>query len=83
MTGIVSYGFYLPKFRIKTQEIASVWGKNAGNIQASLGVSEKTIAQNDEDSLTMGFEASLSAISKAGIDQSKIGSVFFGSETPP
>jgi hydroxymethylglutaryl-CoA synthase len=83
MTGIVSYGFYLPKFRIKTQEIASVWGKNADIVEGSLGVLEKTIAQSDEDSLTMGFEASLSAISKAEIDQSKIGSVFFGSETPP
>ena len=67
MTGIVSYGFYLPKFRIKTEEIANVWQKNSENIEASLGVFEKTIAQNDEDSLTMGFEASQMALAKAEI----------------
>ena len=83
MTGIVSYGFYLPKFRIKTEEIANVWQKNSENIEASLGVFEKTIAQNDEDSLTMGFEASQMALAKAEIDREKIGGVFFGSETPP
>ena len=32
MAGIVSYGFYIPKYRIKTEIIAQAWGKEVKDI---------------------------------------------------
>lgn len=83
MTGIVSYGFYVPKYRIKTEEIAQTWGKNPKDIIASLKITEKAVAGLDEDSLTMGFESGSMALSDLTIDKNKINALFFGSETPP
>jgi hydroxymethylglutaryl-CoA synthase len=83
MLGIVSYGFYLPKYRIKTEEIAQVWGKNPQDVKKSLGVLEKAVAASDEDSLTMAYESASMALSNFKKDRNKIGAVFFGSETPP
>lgn len=82
MTGIVSYGFYLPRYRIKTEEIAHQWGKNPKEIKQSLLIEEKAVSSFDEDSLTMAYEASMMAISNFDDDLSKIQAVFFGSETP-
>lgn len=83
MVGIVSYGFYVPKYRIKTEEIAGVWGKNPRDIKRSLQIIEKAVAGIDEDSLTMGYESSSMALSDISFDRKKIQSVLFGSETPP
>jgi len=83
MIGIVSYGFYLPIWRITTKEIASVWGKNYLEIEKSLLVKEKTVASVDEDSLTMAFESSSLALKNFPDKKEKIKFVFFGSETPP
>lgn len=83
MIGIVSYGFYVPKYRIKTDEIASVWGKNSEDVKKSLLIEEKAVAGIDEDSLTMAFESASSALSSVNIDKSKIKVVLFGSETHP
>lgn len=83
MIGIVSYGFYLPIWRIKTKEIASVWGKNYLEVENSLLVKEKTIASTDEDSLTMAYESSSLAIKNFPGEKDNIKFVFFGSETPP
>lgn len=83
MIGVVSYGFYLPKYRIKIEEIAKVWGKNPQDIKNSLGVLEKTVSAMDEDSLTMAYESASMALSNLKIDRNKIGAVFVGSETHP
>ncbi|MFA5770019.1 MAG: hydroxymethylglutaryl-CoA synthase [Patescibacteria group bacterium] len=83
MVGIVSYGFYVPKYRIKTEEIANVWGKNSDDVKKSLLIEEKAVAGIDEDSLTMAFESASSALSSVNIDKSKIKVVLFGSETHP
>ncbi|MCL4378861.1 MAG: hydroxymethylglutaryl-CoA synthase [Actinobacteria bacterium] len=83
MLGIVSYGFYLPKYRIKVEEIAKVWGKNPLDIKKTLRIFEKTVASIDEDSLTMGFESASMALRDMKIDKKTIKSVLFGSETHP
>lgn len=83
MTGIVSYGFYVPKYRIKTEDIAKIWGKNPGDITAPLKVLEKSVASQDEDSLTMAYAASAMALSDVKVDRHNIGGVFVGSETHP
>lgn len=83
MVGIISYGFYIPKYRIKTEEIAKVWGKNPEDVKKSLLIEEKTVAGIDEDSLTMAFESASSSLSSVDVDRSKIKIVFSGSETHP
>ncbi len=83
MVGISSYGYYIPKYRIKIDEIAKVWGKNGDEIKKSLNVIEKSVSSNDEDSLTMAVEAALDAFKRKPIDKNKIRAIFFGSETHP
>lgn len=83
MVGIVSYGFYIPQYRIKTEVIANVWGKDSDDVKKSLLIDEKTVAGIDEDSLTMAFESASSALSTVNVDRSKIKIVLFGSETHP
>jgi hydroxymethylglutaryl-CoA synthase len=86
MVGVVSYGFYIPKYRISVEEIAKTWGKNPAEISKSLNITEKAVAGLDEDVVTMGFEAACAAVHKVESQKSiksNIGSVFFGSETFP
>lgn len=79
--GIVGFGGYLPNKRIKTKNIASAWHL-AGKTQ-NLGVSQKAVANQDEDSLTMAVEASQICLLRAEIPAKKIGAVFVGSESHP
>lgn len=83
MTGIISYGVYIPKYRIKPSQIASAWGKEATDIEQSLGVSEKAVASVDEDTVTLAVEATLNAIAPFDLDLSKIEAITVGSESHP
>ena len=82
MVGIVSYGFYIPKYRIKTEEIANMWNKKSEEIQKCLGVCEKAVAGIDEDSLTMAYESASMALSDVKINKKEIKTLFFGTESP-
>jgi len=42
MTGIITYGTYIPRFRIRVREIAETWGASADDITKGLGVLEKS-----------------------------------------
>ncbi|MFZ2969621.1 MAG: hydroxymethylglutaryl-CoA synthase [Minisyncoccia bacterium] len=81
--GIVSYGAYIPRYRIKIEEIAKVWGKEAESIIEGLMVYEKSVPDMDEDTITMAVEAARSAIKRAKIDAQDIGAIYVGSESPP
>src|SRR3989344_7841298 len=81
MAGIVGYGAYIPFYRIKAEEIAKTWGKDAGAVKKGLAMEEKSVAAADEDTVTMSVEASLNALKRAGIDRKKIGAVYSGSES--
>lgn len=83
MVGIVSYGFYIPRWRIKIAEIARMWGKQPADIEKSLVLSEKAVAGVDEDSLTMAYEASSMAMKDTNVTPSDIKAIFFGTESPP
>jgi hydroxymethylglutaryl-CoA synthase len=83
MTGIISYGFYVPRFRIKTDVIAATWGRCADKIGKSLLIEEKAVAGRDEDILTMAYEASTMAFEQKERLKAKVGAVFIGSETFP
>jgi len=78
--GIVGWGAYIPRYRLPASEIARVWGWPEHTYKG-LKVSEKSVAGPDEDSTTMGVEASYNALARAGIEASRIGAVFFGSES--
>lgn len=81
--GIVGWGSYIPRFRIKVEEIAKAQGKEGKKISQSLGVLEKAVADLDEDTVTMAVEAAKIAINRARIEHPKIGAVFVGSESHP
>ena len=81
--GIVSYGAYIPRYRIRVEEIANVWGANANSIIDGLMVYEKSVPDLDEDTITIAVEAARHAINRAGIDPEKIGAVYTGSESHP
>ena len=81
--GIVSYGAYIPRYRIKIEEIAKVWGSNASSIIDGLMVYEKSVPDMDEDTITIAVEAARHAINRAGINPEKIGALYTGSESHP
>ncbi len=81
--GIVSYGAYIPRYRIKTEEIAKVWGDNANSIIEGLMIYEKSVPDKDEDTITIAVEAARNAIKRANIDPERIEAVFTGSESHP
>ncbi len=81
--GITGYGVYIPRYRIKADEIARIWGGDAKNIKRSLKVREKAIAGLDEDTATIAVEAARNALAMAGIDPRDIGAIYVGSESHP
>ncbi len=81
--GIVGYGAYIPRFRIKVEEIAKVWGMDPGAIKDGLLVEEKSVPDHDEDTITISVEAARNALARAGIPGSIIGAVYIGSESHP
>lgn len=83
MIGIVSYGAYIPKFRIKPSQIAHAWGKQTDEIEKSLGVFEKAVASVDEDAITQAIEAANNALNSGNIDPQQIGGITVGSESHP
>ncbi|OGG03905.1 hypothetical protein A2W14_05550 [Candidatus Gottesmanbacteria bacterium RBG_16_37_8] len=81
--GILSYGIYIPFYRLKAESIAQIWGKQASDIQNSLGVREKSVAGLDEDSVTLAYEASIRALKNYHLPASSIEAIFVGSESHP
>ena len=73
MAGIVSYGAYIPLWRLSRDAIASAWGAR------SLG-GERAVANNDEDTVTMGVEAAIDCLE--GYDRQDIDGLYFASTTP-
>ncbi len=83
MTGIVSYGTYIPKFRVTTAEVAGAWKKEAAEVVAGLGVSEKAVPAADEDAVTIALEASALALARGRMKPEAIEALFVGSESHP
>jgi hydroxymethylglutaryl-CoA synthase len=80
--GIVSYGVYIPRYRIRLSEIARVWG-DGDDISEGLRVFEKSVPDLDEDAVTIAVEAARNALSRADIDPRRIGAIYAGSESHP
>ncbi len=83
MAGIVGYGAYIPRNRIKVEEIARQWGKDPSAIRRGLLLEEKSVPGLDEDTITISVSAARAALDRAGIDPAKVGAVYVGSESHP
>ncbi len=77
--GIVGYGAYVPRYRIRAEEIARVWG----GADESLPIEEKAVPGLDEDTVTMSIEAARNALARAGIAPQQLRAVWVGSESHP
>jgi len=83
MVGIITYGAYIPRYRIKTEEIARVWGSNGAEIANGLGVFEKSVPDLDEDTLTISVNAARFALARRAVNPDDIGAIYVGSESHP
>jgi len=83
MAGIIGYGAYIPRNRIRVEEIAKIWGADAPSYKRGLGLEEKSVPSPDQDTITMAVEAAKKAIRRAAIDPREIGAVYVGSESHP
>ena len=81
--GIVSYGTYIPKYRIKTEETAKVWEEDSKEILSQLQVNAKSVPGPDEDVVTMSVESAKNAVNRWGGDCMEIGAIYVGSESHP
>ena len=73
MGGIVSYGAYIPIYRLSRAILGQVWGGG--------GKGEKAICNSDEDSITMAVEAGTDCLK--GIERRSVDALYFATTTSP
>jgi hydroxymethylglutaryl-CoA synthase len=83
MIGIVSYGTYIPRFRLSLSDIAGAWKKNPDEIEKTLGVFEKSVPATDEDAVTIALECANSCLSVSSRKHTEVEALFVGSESHP
>ena len=83
MVGIVGFGSYLPRYRIKVENISKEWGADPEAIKKGLLLYEKTVPGLDEDTITISVQAAKYALQRASINPADIGAVYIGSESHP
>ncbi len=83
MVQLISVGAYVPKNRIRTEDIARVWKKDGPEIVGGLKVVEKTVPDTDEDAVTVAFEAASRCLRLSTVPMERIGALFVGSESHP
>jgi len=82
--GIVGWGAFIPRRRIRVEEIAAVWGADAPSYKKGLKLYQKSVPGADEDTITMSVEAARNALARSGgVDPVDIGAVYVGSESHP
>ncbi len=74
MVGITAYGAYVPYYRLSREAIAKAWGGVAA-------AGERSVANFDEDSITMAVEAAIDGMS--GMDRNLIDGLLFASTSSP
>lgn len=83
MVGIVSYGTYIPVYRIKLADIASAWKKDPQEVVGSLGIEEKAVPGTDEDAVSIALEAAFKSLTAFRGKPTDIEALFVGSESHP
>ncbi|MFC1919245.1 OB-fold domain-containing protein [Chloroflexota bacterium] len=74
MSGIKSFGAYIPFHRLSRAEIARAWSSTARQ-------GERSVASYDEDSITMAVAAAIDCLK--GIDPKSVDGLLFATTTPP
>lgn len=82
-TAIIGYGAYIPKYRLKVEEIANTWGEDAEKIKNGLNIKEKSVPNEDEDTTTIAVTAARNAIERSKINPENVGAIYVGSESHP
>lgn len=80
MVGIVSYGGYIPRMRLSRMAVAKSMGWFASGLMGA-AKGERSMANWDEDCLTMAVAASRDAL--VGLDKSKLDGIYMASTTFP
>ncbi len=83
MVGIVSYGTYIPQYRIKLADIAFAWKKDPLEVVGSLGIEEKSVPGTDEDAVSIALEAGFNSLAAFRGKPTDIEALFVGSESHP
>ena len=73
--GIERLGVHVPRWSLDRQELAKNWSGRSGP-------GRRTVANYDEDTLTMGVEAALDALGPDPADRAGIDAVLFATTTP-
>ncbi|MDR2846052.1 MAG: hydroxymethylglutaryl-CoA synthase [Candidatus Methanoplasma sp.] len=82
--GIVSYGAYIPRFRIKPEEIGRIWGVDGKGMGKGLMIYQKSVPGCDEDVVTIATEAARNMMARVpDVSPKDIGAVYVGSESHP
>lgn len=82
-SGIISYGAYVPKYRILPKEIGRVWGQDGEAMGRALNISAKSVPGLDEDTATISVMAARRALARSGIEPTQLGAIYVGSESHP
>jgi hydroxymethylglutaryl-CoA synthase len=83
MVGIVSYGTYIPSYRIKLADIALAWKKDPNEVVGSLGIEEKSVPATDEDAVSIAIAAASDSLIAFGKKAGAVEALFVGSESHP
>jgi len=81
--GIVSYGAYVPRYRITPAEIGRVWGVDGAAMGKGLLIHMKSVPSPDEDVITISTEAARDMMCRCSVDPQDIGALYVGSESHP
>lgn len=81
--GIIGYGSYVPRYRVKIADIGNAWLQKGEDIAKAMNIQEKSVPGPDEDTATMSVHAARQAIRTADINASNLGAVYVGSESHP
>lgn len=81
--GVVSYGAYIPRYRITPKVIGAVWGNDGEAMGRNLNIRAKSVPGPDEDVITISVEAARACMAKADVEPTDIGAIYVGSESHP
>lgn len=76
IAGILDYSVYIPKYRVKAEEIRKAWGEFPATI------TEKAVCYPDEDVVTMAAETCMGIMKRGVVDVEEISAIFFATTTP-